>query len=916
MRDELQSISRDRKTRRSNRQCGYEPLENRIVLSATALAGAPTPLGPLLPDAQVAGIPGGAVGVPSHSVVTVTSSQIITESETIPRFVANPTITNIRSGNWTDPSIWSLARVPTDGDRVMVAANSTILYFTVSNAHLNGLEIDGSLIFSISNNTRLIVGNLTVMPSGLLQIGTAAHPVLPQAKAELVIADQPLNLAQDPQQFGTGLIGLGTVSIHGSPMSATWLRLATEPRAGDNRLQLSGNVSGWQPGDTLVLPDTRQVPISQQGLFVAGTLAPEWEEVTIDHIQGNTVFLTGRLQFDHLGAHNTSGGLELVPHVALLDRNVVIRSENPNGTRGYTLFTARAAVDIAYTRFEDLGRTTAVQNLDDTTFGPAGNVTHIGTNQEGRYAVFFDNLLGPVNPYNTGYQFQFSGNTVDDSLRWAVALDNSSYGLLQNNVIYGAQGAGFVTEEGTEVNNVFNDNITIRIQGTQKDGKNGTAADDYARGGDGFWFRRDGNTITGNVAADSTYSGFVFDGYFEWDAVTLPAFRGADNQLPSQSQFQQVNSPATISNNEAYGMSTYGLWAAYVAGDDLVANPNVTIADLRLWNIESASVLAYHTSNLIFDGLLILGNRAADDRNDTGTFGMALEGYENRYLIVRNSRIEGVRLGIVAPANDASLPGIEHPTIIENSVLKNYINIVVTPSQVDGTSEGNSLVVRNVRFTLVSGLPAGPAPALATRASANIQMQLAISNPDLTQPSVVRVYSYNGVAGDDFQVYYREQAASYIVPQTSSAVLTSSNLGPIGSPVAGLTNAQSWSLYRIAIAGGVAPAGASASRPEIGGLVGPIQDFSNLVPQVVLITPWNGAQFVGNTQARIRYNVIGLMPTGGQVYFTIDNGPPTTNPNLNLAPGQHKLRAFIGDATGKRISGMSITSSTFTILAP
>ena len=140
-----------------------------------------------------------------------------------------------------------------------------------------------------------------------------------------------------------------------------------------------------------------------------------------------SVILQQPLKFDHLGARNNDGQIELMPHVALLDRNVLIRSENPEGTRGHTLFTARADVDIEYAQFLDLGRTDAFQSLDNTTFDANGNVTHVGTNQIARYAVHFHHLIGPENATNTGYQFKLVGNTVQRSLKWAVDVHGTSF---------------------------------------------------------------------------------------------------------------------------------------------------------------------------------------------------------------------------------------------------------------------------------------------------------------------------------------------------------------------------------------------------------------------------------------------------------------------------------------------------------
>ena len=897
-------------TRPHGRRCHLEPLEARVVLSGS------TGVLSLIDDSQavmVAGLVSPSAAVTYPGGVTVTDTQIITQSETIPRFVAQPTISTIRSGSWDDPGVWSLGRVPADHDRVAITGNTSVNYGIVGNARLDGLEIDGVLSFSTSQNTRLTVGNLTVMPTGTLQIGTASSPVSSGVKAELVIADQSLDLQADPSQYGTGLIALGTVSIHGAPLYLTWDRLANEPKAGDNSLLLADDASEWRAGDTLVLPDTRQVQSTDDRRFSAGQVPAQWEQVTVDHVQGNRVYLTTNLQFDHLGAHNASGGLELLPHVALLDRNVVIRSENPQGTRGHVLFTARASIDVEGARFQDLGRTDAFLDLDNTTFGANGKVTHFGTNQDGRFAVQFDELMGPVNPTNTSYQFTFTGNTVDGARRWAVALKDSSYGLLSNNVVYRAQGAGFVTEEGSEINNSFLDNITIGIQGTFNDGKSGTQQDDYARGGSGFWFRYGGNAVVGNVAADSTYAGFVIDGYYGDNTFVLPNFRGADPSQPGQGTPTKLTPANLFSDNEAYGMSTMGLWAAYISGDNLLPDqPAFVFDNLRLWNMFRAGVDMYHTSNVTFNNLLVLGDQKAQNRNDTGLAGMSLEAYENRDLVITNSRIEGAHWGILAPREDSTVNGIERATVIEDTTLKNYINIRVSSSR----GEGNSLLVENVTFDLTRNLPSGPAPARAVDPPANIQMRMTNDNPDLTKLSTVRVYSYNGVTGDDFQVFYREQASQFIMPQTSQIGLSGMVETTIGSPQAGLTNAQNWSKYAIAISGAVAPASA-ASRADISGLTAPIQITWPSTPGAVLVTPWDGAQITGSAPLRIRYNVNGVLPAGAQVYLSLDGKPGVPRiPDDDLyvlAPGKHTLMAYIGNSDGHQLLGTQSTSRTFTV---
>jgi hypothetical protein len=104
------------------------------------------------------------------------------------------------------------------------------------------------------------------MPSmtavGHLEMGTAANPIAVGQTADIVIANTALGGgASDPEQFGTGLINLGKVTMHGANMSATFLRLAVEPRAGNSTLTMA---RGSQPTTRLrPCPHRRQPPASR-----------------------------------------------------------------------------------------------------------------------------------------------------------------------------------------------------------------------------------------------------------------------------------------------------------------------------------------------------------------------------------------------------------------------------------------------------------------------------------------------------------------------------------------------------------------------------------------------------------------------------------------------------------------------------
>ena len=212
------SFSIKRTVKRRTRQSACEPLEQRIVPSIASPVSPTVDLLAAAADEPVIS-PQHVTGPMFPGGLLITATEIITETEIIPRFVANPTISNVRSGNWTDPTIWSLGRVPTDLDRVAIGANTVVTYSALSNARIDGLEISGSLVFSTAVNTRLLVANLTVMPSGTLQIGTAANP-LPRQINGLRFGHLPFfySLCQHP---GNGFARHRQVAIdifHGNAM--------------------------------------------------------------------------------------------------------------------------------------------------------------------------------------------------------------------------------------------------------------------------------------------------------------------------------------------------------------------------------------------------------------------------------------------------------------------------------------------------------------------------------------------------------------------------------------------------------------------------------------------------------------------------------------------------------------------------
>ena len=152
----------------------------------------------------------------AHTAVAESTFPLLsTPNDQIPFFCYNPTITSVKSGSWSDPSVWSLGRVPVSTDVVDIATNTLVSYDAAAGAS-DCVAVNGHLKFRTDINTSLEVANLMVLEGGHLEIGSTTSPIAPDVKAEIIIADEPLDLVNDPKQYGTALIVLGKATMHGA----------------------------------------------------------------------------------------------------------------------------------------------------------------------------------------------------------------------------------------------------------------------------------------------------------------------------------------------------------------------------------------------------------------------------------------------------------------------------------------------------------------------------------------------------------------------------------------------------------------------------------------------------------------------------------------------------------------------------
>lgn len=730
---------------------------------------------------------GGAAAATGDLGVAVAAATALPHN--IPDFGNDPSRTTVRSvasGRWASASTWSSGRVPGSNEVVHVDPGHVVTIDTTTAAGYT-VQVHGTLRFSPTVNTRLTATNLMVMgdhgmPSmttvGYLEAGTAATPIAANVTAEIVIANTPIgNSVSDPEQFGTGFLNFGKLTMHGAPMNPTWTRVSVEPRAGHTTLTLSEPVSGWKAGDRVVIPDTRHMAFNETNGWV--NTQNQWEELTIQSVSadGRTISLAAPLQFNHLGARDQNGVLEYLPHVGNLTRNVVVRSQSATGTRGHFIAVHIADTDVRYALFRDLGR---------TRFTPLNTTT----NAIGRYPIHMHHNRGPQPTPANGYQFTLVGNAVDGGLaatqfKWGIAVHNSHFGLIQDNVVYNYNGASIATEDGSESFNVFDHNFAIRGMG-EPDNSVSLARTAMGTEGVGFWFRGPNNYVINNVAANfqnpTTEASYGFAYQFrQLGNINVPNFKGADTAAAGQYTSRNGNNMPLLQfeNNEAYGAMQGALTFWWVSSLDPqpYANAQETIIkDFRAWHTYNKTVYVYPSARVTFDGLIIR-NAHSSNAHCCGN-GVHFNDYSMTAIVIRNSDIQGSNSGIDAPASGF---GPAPNLLVENSFFRNWSNIgVPTPSSVNGCWMDNKLiVVRNSVFQAPPG-----------RSLSAIGMGRAVSGAIecLSKLDEVRVYAYQGNANDNFQVYHSNTSVQPRPPASCSPTSKpgiggpTCPIAPVGTP--------------------------------------------------------------------------------------------------------------------------------------
>ncbi|MBE9066802.1 hypothetical protein IQ260_09065 [Leptolyngbya cf. ectocarpi LEGE 11479] len=516
----------------------------------------------------------------------------------------------IADGNWSDATTWEGGRIPGEDADVFIGEGVSVTYDVApgSNPELHYVRVNGELHFATDQDTAMKVDTLMTDVASTLTIGTEENPMPAHFTTAIEIADNgPITDFRDidPLQLSRGVVTHGKVSIQGAEKESHLVMEAAT--AGDTTINVEGDASGWQVGDTIVVIGTKYLGEDQNGQLVT-----QDEEVTITKIEGNTFTLSEALEYNHVPPE---GHGDLDVYVGNASRNIRIFSENSGIenqddvlSRGHVMVMHNPNAVIRNAEFTDLGRTNKSIAADDATKNNHGKVVSLDPTQadnvRGRYSLHL-HRTGATDGSSLAI---LEGNAVHGSPGWGI-VQHDSHANINDNFVYDIVGAGIVAETGNEAGE-WNSNLVTKVIGGNENTGAGEGVNDF--GNEGHAFENVSRLIIqqDNIAANSLRAWHFREAQLQIDpdpdAMPLnfdPFAKRIDPTAPAILDFER---------NTAIGVQR-GFDSNHRMNhlDNEVIND---IEDFTAWEVERNGVNMYATNNYTFENLTVIGAENASRR--------------------------------------------------------------------------------------------------------------------------------------------------------------------------------------------------------------------------------------------------------------------------------------------------------------
>ncbi len=415
-------------------------------------------------------------------------------------------ISPIKDGIWSDPSIWPNGMIPNSSDDVIIPADLSLILLGECSA--KSIRVFGELSaytnqsqgssFQLSAEYILVTG-----VSGRFSIGTSNEPYLGESTITLTGARDTDNIMGMGDKF---LIATNEaqIELHGSEKKS-WTQLSITAEQGANTMSFKEPVD-WEIGDEIIIASSEQ-----------DQNQAEQKTIVAISSNGQTITLDSPLNYRHFAeiqnyTNGKSGSalrqwtVDYRTEVGLLSRNIKIQGDASSSLSGYGghIMIMPSAVFRG-------------ENIELHRMGQSFLLA--------RYPIHWH-----INGDISGEYLKNS--TIHESYNRGVVIHGSNNGVIENNVVFNIWGSAIFLEDGVETGNQIKSNLVLGVHvpphapenldftaNTLLGGQNnplGIVPSDYQQdlgrvfGPSAFWITNADNVFEDNVVAGSHGVGFWY----------------------------------------------------------------------------------------------------------------------------------------------------------------------------------------------------------------------------------------------------------------------------------------------------------------------------------------------------------------------------------------------------------------------
>lgn len=417
------------------------------------------------------------------------------------------------------------------GSNVFIPAGSSLLF-------PNGIVVEGQIsVQDGSPSVTTLVTTAYILVRGFFHIGSANRPFV--SKLVITLTDSGSDLVV-PNESGNSNFGAtinfrrkaiavygGSIQIYGVQTThPTFVRLAESAVPGATSIVVDSDVSrSFLVGDKIALAPVElgnENDISEY--FTIAAVQRVSSSRSRISFAGNAALRTALPVRSVKLTNSSKRTVILSPEVVKLTRNIQIQGFDSSFNLDSWMDTSPPRVLGGHFIMSHSAEKQVVRGVELIGLGQAGLT--------GLYPLHI-HFAG-----DSGAQSELSHNSIHHSQQRCVVIHASNGVKIKENIAFRTAGHCYMTEDGVEKNNVFENNVGIATRNAIKL-ITGQSDDTPAT----FWMASPANDMVGNIAAGGPRFGFWYESMDEVvglsKRVNLPAARNVDPSRTNFGRFQR-----------------------------------------------------------------------------------------------------------------------------------------------------------------------------------------------------------------------------------------------------------------------------------------------------------------------------------------------------------------------------------------